>query len=235
VVPHCGCVLMIDDPLSLLSLAVWLMAAGMYPLGFLFGSCSECCCNICWVKWQSVTARSANGVFEVSQGNINISLTSDGPVFLGTQGNGLGPNTVWQCPSDPCLQADGSSLFFSNTQGGLQENSRNKTYSFSIDKPVSRVVLPIYSLGRGNVPVEFTFSRSLKFVKKECPPGDFGSTAGLVLPSSTTVRGSGQSSIFEFDDGSSYSDFTLTTGNTSEFYALLHIGIPCDTQVNPLL
>lgn len=34
---------MIDDPLTLLSLVVWLMAAGMYPLGFLFGACSPCC------------------------------------------------------------------------------------------------------------------------------------------------------------------------------------------------
>jgi|GEM_PF-6320687 len=34
---------MIDDPTSLLSLGIWLMAAGMYPLGFLFGACSPCC------------------------------------------------------------------------------------------------------------------------------------------------------------------------------------------------
>jgi hypothetical protein len=34
---------MIDDPLSLLSLGIWLMAAGMWPVGFLFGACSACC------------------------------------------------------------------------------------------------------------------------------------------------------------------------------------------------
>lgn len=34
---------MIDDPLSLITFGVWLMAAGMYPLGFLFGACSPCC------------------------------------------------------------------------------------------------------------------------------------------------------------------------------------------------
>jgi hypothetical protein len=34
---------MIDDPLSLLSLSIWLMAAGMWPVGFLFGACSACC------------------------------------------------------------------------------------------------------------------------------------------------------------------------------------------------
>jgi hypothetical protein len=35
--------LMIDDPLSLLMQGIWLLAAGMYPLGFMFGTCSACC------------------------------------------------------------------------------------------------------------------------------------------------------------------------------------------------
>jgi hypothetical protein len=41
---------MIDDPLSLLSLAVWLMAAGMWPVAFMLGTdCSGCCCEqCCW-------------------------------------------------------------------------------------------------------------------------------------------------------------------------------------------
>ena len=34
---------MIDDPLSLVLWLSWLMAAGMYPVGFLFGTCSACC------------------------------------------------------------------------------------------------------------------------------------------------------------------------------------------------
>ena len=34
---------MIDNPLHLLSLGIWLLAAGMYPLGFMFGACSACC------------------------------------------------------------------------------------------------------------------------------------------------------------------------------------------------
>jgi hypothetical protein len=36
---------MIDDPLSLLMQGIWLLAAGMYPLGYMFGTCSKCCCN----------------------------------------------------------------------------------------------------------------------------------------------------------------------------------------------
>lgn len=34
---------MIDDPLALVAAGIWLMSAGMYPLGFLFGACSDCC------------------------------------------------------------------------------------------------------------------------------------------------------------------------------------------------
>lgn len=36
-----------DDPLSLLAFAVWTLAAGMYPLGFMFGVCSACCDDEC--------------------------------------------------------------------------------------------------------------------------------------------------------------------------------------------
>lgn len=34
---------MIEEPVHVLLQAVWLFAAGMYPLGFLFGACSACC------------------------------------------------------------------------------------------------------------------------------------------------------------------------------------------------
>jgi len=46
VVPHRSGVLVIDDPLSLVLWSSWLVAAGMYPIGFLFGACSDCC-NVC--------------------------------------------------------------------------------------------------------------------------------------------------------------------------------------------
>jgi hypothetical protein len=37
---------MIDDPLALLSLGIWLFAAGMWPVGFIFGACSPCCASV---------------------------------------------------------------------------------------------------------------------------------------------------------------------------------------------
>jgi len=196
-------------------------------------ACNKCCKGICWVQWRNVSARAASGVFEVDDGQVNISLSSNGPVFTASAENGLGPNSRWACKCKPCLQACGSSLFFSNTEGGLGEDSKNKTYSFTIDKPVSRVVLPVYSLGRNGENVEFTFSQSLKTVKRDCPLGDRGSTSGLSV-SGAKISGTGQSSVVELDGGSPYSSFTLTTGPESEFFSLLHIGIPCNTQVNPL-
>jgi hypothetical protein len=35
---------MIDDPLALVVQMIAVLAAGMYPVGFLFGACSDCCC-----------------------------------------------------------------------------------------------------------------------------------------------------------------------------------------------
>jgi hypothetical protein len=73
-----------DDPLFLLMQGIWLLAAGMYPLGFLFGACSACCdecpeeCNKCvhsrkggdaepafgcFAKMNSVTITTAYGTF----------------------------------------------------------------------------------------------------------------------------------------------------------------------------
>jgi hypothetical protein len=43
VVSDRGGVLVIDDPLSLLSAIIWLAALGTWPVGFLFGACSACC------------------------------------------------------------------------------------------------------------------------------------------------------------------------------------------------
>jgi hypothetical protein len=38
---------MIDDPLALAVQMIAVLAAGMYPIGFLFGTCSDCCCPAC--------------------------------------------------------------------------------------------------------------------------------------------------------------------------------------------
>lgn len=38
---------MIDDPLALIVQGIFVLAAGMYPVGFLFGVCSDCCGCVC--------------------------------------------------------------------------------------------------------------------------------------------------------------------------------------------
>jgi hypothetical protein len=64
---------MLDDPLGLIVQGIFLLAAGMYPVGFLFGACSGCCC-VCGVAgtdladWccdgthpEEITVRISNG------------------------------------------------------------------------------------------------------------------------------------------------------------------------------
>ena len=51
---------MFDDPLSLVLWSSWLMAAGMYPVGFLFGTCSACC-DQCPEQCSKCTHYASNG------------------------------------------------------------------------------------------------------------------------------------------------------------------------------
>jgi hypothetical protein len=80
---------MIDDPLSLLSLGIWLMAAGMWPVGFLFGACSACCgecpeeCNKCTHFYNNNPQFPVNpdcGVIN-DLGTINWSIAGFGATF----------------------------------------------------------------------------------------------------------------------------------------------------------
>jgi len=58
VVLDCGEVPVIDDPLSLLSFAIWLSALGMYPLALMLGSSCSPCCNQCGINNTSITTVS---------------------------------------------------------------------------------------------------------------------------------------------------------------------------------
>jgi hypothetical protein len=82
---------MIDDPLSLLSLGIWLMAAGMWPVGFLFGACSACCdeCGECPCppncdftcdtgnKLKNITFNGRLGDFTFDETDFAVDVTKD--------------------------------------------------------------------------------------------------------------------------------------------------------------
>ena len=87
-VPDCCGVrdgIMIDDPLSLVLWSSWLMAAGMYPIGFLFGACSDCCpdcpdeCSKCT---HHTNAQNLEGIcdpyFFGTGRTISVSITEQG-------------------------------------------------------------------------------------------------------------------------------------------------------------
>ena len=75
-----------DDPLGLVVGAVWLLAAGMYPVGFLFGTCSGCCpqcpevCSKCthYVNSQSVGSQ----YFAGSGRTLTVSVTGHNTVTI---------------------------------------------------------------------------------------------------------------------------------------------------------
>ncbi|NBW13172.1 MAG: hypothetical protein EBR82_34640 [Caulobacteraceae bacterium] len=78
---------MIDDPLSLVLWSSWLMAAGMYPIGFLFGACSDCCdgCQPCESNKckRAYSGNSENGPCYDLSGDWTMQL-ADGNVVDGT-------------------------------------------------------------------------------------------------------------------------------------------------------
>jgi hypothetical protein len=119
-----------DDPLFLLMQGVWLLAAGMYPLGFLFGVCSACCeqdcvCGIAGTDladWccdgshpEEITVRISNGTaeyeisegcgFECISGTIQLNCASFNGDYVLTRGGGpaLGNQCVYgYSPSAAC-------------------------------------------------------------------------------------------------------------------------------------
>jgi hypothetical protein len=85
VVSDRGGVLVIDDPLSLLSLGIWLFAAGMWPVAFLFGACSACCNQCPWMLnfdrclyWEDITLSQVDGISYQTGDTQKISLRKFG-------------------------------------------------------------------------------------------------------------------------------------------------------------
>jgi hypothetical protein len=68
-----------DDPLSLLMQGIWLLAAGMYPLGFLFGSCSACCGCACGSRVPDFDFATANAATKRSEDNADWCCSGSPP------------------------------------------------------------------------------------------------------------------------------------------------------------
>jgi hypothetical protein len=89
-----------DDPLFLLMQGIWLLAAGMYPLGFLFGSCSACCgCGQC----QCSHHLADEIVFGFGSAN---RFSLENPVLSVTTPSG----TISEFPADATLYGSGSGI-----------------------------------------------------------------------------------------------------------------------------
>jgi hypothetical protein len=73
-----------DDPFSILSLAVWLFAASMWPVGFLFAMCSPCCDCGFFLAYErclriEVFGNNHPQSMHISGGYARLQLGHDGP------------------------------------------------------------------------------------------------------------------------------------------------------------
>jgi hypothetical protein len=68
-----------DDPLFLLMQGVWLLAAGMYPLGFLFGACSACCGCACGSRVPNFDFATANALAKRREDNADWCCSGSPP------------------------------------------------------------------------------------------------------------------------------------------------------------
>ena len=85
---------MIDDPLGLAVQAILVLAAGMYPVGFLFGACSPCCpgcppCGRCTHGANGCPGRPDNGDYVEE---LDFTFTVEG----------IGTVTIPDVPFEPC-------------------------------------------------------------------------------------------------------------------------------------
>lgn len=101
---------MIDDPLALIVQAVFVLAAGMYPVGFMFGVCSDCCgCPPCG---RCTHATNMSLPVSLSYGGQTINNPGEEP------SSGCGDNSinlsVNDMPAATC-QNNGNTLTFVNS------------------------------------------------------------------------------------------------------------------------
>lgn len=83
---------MLDDPLGLAVQMIFVLAAGMYPVGFLFGVCSDCCgckpCNLCSAAYIGCVPESVTVTFDGQTETYNVAdMLPDDPVLFTAWGN----------------------------------------------------------------------------------------------------------------------------------------------------
>jgi hypothetical protein len=145
----------IDDPLSLLSLGIWLFAAGMWPIGFLFGACSVCCDECPWflnynrcLKISIVDSSPAAGGDVRVRLDDMISLGGLQGVGAGSSPAGLGPIEVYQVASEiqVSVQLSLSASGASRTPVG---ETRTQVWRFNRSAPTSPPATAYDVLGPG--------------------------------------------------------------------------------------
>lgn len=150
---------MLDDPLGIIVQGIFVLAAGMYPVGFLFGTCSACCCRIDTCEGfdleEAFSHRTGGGEFcpSFTQGpsllSLSFSPTCFGSGVAGTvQGLGAdkGPGPLQSVK----LTSGGSGYAKLGRQAPTltlgNENTSPATVSFTLAQSQDGCELPLWSV-----------------------------------------------------------------------------------------
>lgn len=201
-----------------------------------------CCvpCRLCYARF-TITKTTALGTIKVDGGSVSVAIAG-GPMLSNErnpdntlpsryQSGFFGPAYQWPC----------NAVELTNYVA-LKEESAGSTYQISLSTTVSRIVMPIISLGSffqiGNNPpivnnsVTWQFSANPTIISQgrhsqygECP-----NSGNCLQVAGNTITGNEGSGIVDFQG--SFSSLSLTVASASEDYNAFGIGIPCET--NPL-
>lgn len=193
-------------------------------------SCPCCPCRDCYSL-----GRGSLDAIRVDGGFVPVSLSVEPgviiPNLISVRGiynqNFKGDAYQWPCA-------------FSNSPGfvALAGSSAGITLTIALSVTVSRLVMPIISLGRApiddeeEISVSWQFSSPFRIVSQGAHDffGQCEAAGNCLSASGTTLTGREGSGIIEFDGP--ISSLTLSVGPQSEFWNAFGIGIPCNT--NPL-
>jgi len=103
---------MIDDPLALVIYGITALAAGMYPVGFLFGACSSCCdecpeeCTKCTHAYNGCQPVHTLLRYEIEGYDTTIDIVDPGGELSG----GCGTPGAWTLTEEQYLEVEPESI-----------------------------------------------------------------------------------------------------------------------------
>lgn len=129
-----------------------------------------------WVSWNAPSGGTVTGTIATSVGNVGVTVT--GPFFqVLTSYPSWTPATSWKDGSIVDNAPNNTSIVGINSVG---------TYSVTFDRPVVDLAFSVWSVGRGGLPVTYSFDKSLSFVAGG-PSAEYG--GGSITTGASSLTG----------------------------------------------